>query len=54
MSGYKGYNAAKTFIPILLRLAPITGLTRKTVSSKMPKTRPYSEGTQPFFSASCG
>ena len=42
------------FIPNLLRLAPIIGLTRKTTSSKTPKTRPYSEGVHPFISASMG
>ena len=42
------------FIPILLRFAPIIGLTRNTVNSKIPKTKPYSDGTHPFFSASRG
>ena len=41
-------------IPNLLRLAPMIGLTRKTTSSKIPKTRPYSEGVHPFISASIG
>ena len=42
------------FMPIRFKLAPIIGLTRKTVSSKIPNTNPYSEGMQPFFSASYG
>ena len=42
------------FIPIRFKFAPIIGLTRNTVNSKIPKTNPYSEGTQPFFSASRG
>ena len=41
-----------TFIPSRLRFAPMMGLTMKTVNSKTPKTRPYSDGMQPFFSAS--
>ena len=42
------------FIPIRFKLAPIIGLTKKTVNSKIPKTSPYSDGIQPFFSASNG
>ena len=42
------------FIPNLLRLAPIIGLTRKTTSSNIPNTRPYSEGVHPLASASIG
>ena len=41
-------------MPNRLRLAPMIGLTRKTTSSKTPKTRPYSEGVHPFNSASIG
>ena len=40
------------FMPNRFKLAPIMGLTKKTVSSKMPNTNPYSDGMQPFFSAS--
>lgn len=42
------------FMPKRFKLAPIIGLTKNTVSSKIPKTRPYSDGTHPFFSASWG
>ena len=51
---YQNSNKTFTFIPSRLRFAPMMGLTMKTVNSKTPKTRPYSDGMQPFFSASCG
>ena len=38
--------------PTLERFLPKMGETMNTVSSKMPKTRPYSVAVAPFFSAS--
>ena len=38
--------------PNRLRFFPSNGLTKNTVSSNMPNTKPYSVGVAPFFSAS--
>ena len=48
------YTNVLTLTPILLRLAPMIGLTMKTVISKAPNTRPKCQTSSPLLTASRG